>query len=79
MGGKHYAINSLLYLWMIKDKYIQMYNKFIIQLHMYAEVVRILAEGYLPISLIAPFKLKEILDMLKTTIRNTNADNDIVI
>ena len=56
-----------------------MYNEFIIQLHMYAEVVRILANRYLPISLITPLKLKEILDVVKTTIRKTNPDYDIVI
>ena len=28
-GVQHYAINSMLYLRMIKDKYVQMYNEFI--------------------------------------------------
>ena len=46
---QHYAINSLLYLRMIKDKYIQMYNEFIKQLWMYAESIRTLAKWYLPI------------------------------
>ena len=32
---QHFAINSLLYLRTIKDKYVQMYNEFIKQLHMY--------------------------------------------
>ena len=31
-GIQHYAINSLLYLHTIKDKYIEIYNKFILQL-----------------------------------------------
>ena len=30
---QHYAINSMLYLRTIKDKYIEMYKKFISQLH----------------------------------------------
>ena len=47
---QHYAINSMLYLRMIKDKYIEMYNEFISQPHNYAKVIRILAKGYLPIS-----------------------------
>ena len=64
---------------MIKDKYVQMYNKFIKQLHMYTEAVRILAEGYLPISLVTPLKLKEVLDAVKTTIRKTKPDYGIVI
>ena len=46
---------------------------------MYAEVVGILAKGYLPISLITSLKLKEILDAVKTTIRKTKPDYDIVI
>ena len=55
---QHYAVNSLLYLRMIKDKYVQMYNEFIKQLHMYAKTVRFLAKGYLPILLVTPLKLK---------------------
>ena len=43
-GIKHYAINSLLYLRTIKDKYIEIYNKFISQLHIYAKAVRTLAK-----------------------------------
>ena len=46
---------------------------------MYGEVVRILAKGYLPILLITPLKLKEILDAVKTTLRKTNLNYDIVI
>ena len=56
---QHYAINSMLYLCMIKDKYIEIYNEFISQLRINAKTVRILAKGYLPIS---PLKLQEILD-----------------
>ena len=36
-------INSMLYLHMIKDKYIEIYNEFISQLQIYAKAVRILA------------------------------------
>ena len=46
---QHYAINLMLYLRMIKDKYEEMYNKFISHLHKYAKAIRILAKGYLPI------------------------------
>ena len=31
-GIQHYAVNSMLYLQMIKDKYIKIYNEFILQL-----------------------------------------------
>ena len=44
------------------------------QLCRYAKVIRILAIGYLPISLITPLKLQEILDAVKTVIRKTNPD-----
>ena len=47
----------MLHLHMIKDKYIEIYNKFISQLHIYAKAVRILAKGYLSILLIMPLKL----------------------
>ena len=55
-----------------------MYNELIKQLHMYVEAVRVLAKGYLPISLVTPLKLNEILDAMKTT-RKMNPDYDIVI
>ena len=51
----------------VKDKYIDRYKKFISQLHIYAKVVRILAKGYLPILLITPLKLQEILNSVKGT------------
>ena len=38
-GIQHYAINSLLYLRMVRDKYIKMYKEFITLLHMYAKVI----------------------------------------
>ena len=64
---------------MIKDKNIEIYNKFISQLPIYAKAVRILAKGYLPISLVTPLKLQEILDSVKETLIKTNPDYDIVI
>ena len=67
-GVQHYAINSMLYLRTIKDKYIEMHNEFIWQLYKYAKAIRILAKGYLPISLITPLKLKEILASVKETL-----------
>ena len=61
----HYAINMLL--------------KFIMQLCMYAKVIRIFAKGYLPIPLISPSKLQEILKAFKEVIQTTNPDYDIVM
>ena len=56
-GIQHYAVNSMLYLRKIEDKCIEIYNEIISQLHIYTKAVRILAKGYLPISLIMPLKL----------------------
>ena len=69
----------MLYLKTIKDKYIKIYNKFISQLHTYAKAVMILAKDYLPILLITPLKLQEILNSVKETLIKTNPDYDIVI
>ena len=78
-GIQHYAVNSMLYLRTIKDKYIEIYNEFISQLHIYAKTVRILAKDYLLISLITPLKLQEILSSIKEMLIKTNPDYDIVI
>ena len=56
-----------------------MYNEFISQLHNSAKAIRILAKGYLPILLITPLKLKEILASVQETLIKTNPDYDIVI
>ena len=53
--------------------------KFITQLQIYAKAVTILAKGYLPISLITPYKLQEILNLVKETLIKSNPDYDIVI
>ena len=58
-GIQHYAVNLILYLRTIKDKHIEIYNEFISQLCIYAKAVRILAKGYLPISLIIPLNYKK--------------------
>ena len=78
-GVQHYAINSMLYLRTIKDKYIVIYNEYISQLHIYAKVVRILAKVYLPISLITPLKLQEILNSANYTLTQTNPDYNIIM
>ena len=41
--------------------------------------IRILAKGYLPISIGNSLKLREILNDVKTAIQTTNPDNDLVI
>ena len=52
LGLQHYSINSLLFLRTVQDKYIALYRELITQLYIYATSIRILAKGYLPISLI---------------------------
>ena len=72
LGLQHYSINSLLYLRTVQDKYIALYKELITQLHIYATSIKILAKGYLPISLITPSILKAILNDVQTAIRKTN-------
>ena len=63
----------------MKDKYVLLYKKHITQLHIYATAIRILAKRYQPISVIRPLKMKEILIVVKTTVRKTNPDYDLFI
>ena len=79
LGLQHYSINSLLYLRTVQDKYIALHKELITLLCIYATSIRILAKGYLPISLITPSKLEEILSTVKLAIRKTNPDYDLVI
>ena len=79
LGLHHYSINSLLYLGTMQDIYFALYRESIVQLHIYATSIRILAQGYLPISLVNPSKLREILNYVKTAIQKTNPDYDLMI
>ena len=78
-GIQYYSINSLLYLRTVKDKYVLLYKELTTQLHIYTAAIRILAKGYLPISLITPLKLKGILNEVRITVWKTNPDYDLVI
>ena len=78
-GVGHYAINSLLYLTTLREKYVKMYEKFISQLKMYAKVIRVFLKGYLTISLLPPSTLQEILGKVKKDFPITNPDYGIVI
>ena len=79
LGLHHYSINSLLCLRTVQDKYIALYRELIIQLHVYASAISILAKGYLPISLVTPSKLRDILNEVRTAIWTTSPDYDLVI
>ena len=62
----------------MQDKYIALYRELITQPCIYTTSIRILAKGYLPISLITPSKLEFSVDV-KTAIRKTNPDYYLVI
>ena len=76
---QHYTINSLLYITTMKEKYFRMYEKFISQLKLYTNAIRILSKGYFPISLLPPMKLKKILNKVKKAIQISNQDYNIVV
>ena len=76
---QHYSISSLLYLRTVQDKYIALYKELITQLHIYTTSIRSLAKGHLHISLITLSKFREIPNDVKTAIRKTNPDYDLVI
>ena len=72
LGLQHYSTNSLLCLRIIQDKYISMYRELITQLHTYVSVIRILAKGYLPNTLIKLEKFHKIVTEVKKSLHITN-------
>ena len=58
-GMCNYAINSILFLTTVTEKYVQMYEGFIEELKLYSKAIRVLSKGYLPISLLPPSKLQK--------------------
>ena len=77
--ANYYAIHSLLYLRMIQEKYIKMYERFVNQLKEYSQAIRGLSKGYLPISLLSPSKLAKILHEVKQVLSKTNKNYGLVI
>ena len=59
-GVHNYAINLVLFLTTIQEKYVKMYERFIEKLKLYSRAIRVLSKGYLPISLLPPSKLEKI-------------------
>ena len=74
-----YSVDATLFLTTIKEKYVRMYEKFIVELKSYSRAIRILSEGYLPISLITPSKLEAILEQVKIAIAKMNKDYELVL
>ena len=60
-GMHNYAINSVLFLTTVREKYVKVYERFNEELKLYSKVIRILSKKYLPISLLLPSKLEKIL------------------
>ena len=79
LGIQQYAINSLLFLRIIQDKYISLYRELITQLHIYVSAIRILAKGYLPNTLLTPKRLQGILSEVKRSLHITNPDYTLVL
>ena len=76
---QQYAINSLLFLRIIQDKYISLYRELITQFHIYVSAIRILAKGYLPNTLLTPKRLQGILSDVKRSLHITNPDYTLVL
>ena len=70
-GIHHYAINPVLYLTMIREKYVKMYERFLEELKMYSKTIRILSSSYLPISLLPPSKLERLLSEVRIALAKT--------
>ena len=75
----NYAINSVLFLTMVREKYIKMYKRFIEEMKLYSKAIRILSKGYLPIYLLLPSKLEKILKEVRLAIAKSNKDYTLVL
>ena len=78
-GVHNYAINSVLFLTMMREKYIKMYERFIEELKLYSKVIRVLSKGCLPISLLPSSKLKKIQKEVRIAITKSNKDHDLAL
>ena len=78
-GMHNYAINSVLFLTTVREKYVKMYERFIEELKLYSKAIRVLSKGYLPISLLPPSKLEKILREVRIAIAKSNKDYDLVL
>ena len=65
-GIGHYAINSILFLTTVREKYVRKYERFFGTIENYAKGIRILSKGYLPTSLFPPSKLEKILNEVRS-------------
>ena len=78
-GVHNYAINSVLFLSMVREKYVKMYERFTEDLKLYSKAIRVLSKGYLPISLLPASQLEKILKEVRIAIAKSNKDYDLVL
>ena len=78
-GLHNYAINSVLFLTTVREKYVKMYERFIEELKLYSKAIRVLSKGYLPIFLLPPSKLEKVLKEVRIAIAKSNKDFDLVL
>ena len=78
-GVCNYAINLVLFLTTVREKYMKMYERFIEELKLYSKAIRVFSKGYLPISLLPPSNLEKILREVRITISKSNKDYDLVL
>ena len=68
-----------MFLTKVREKNVKMYERFLNQLKQYAQAIRVLSKGYLPISLLPPSKLNIILQKVKQAVQIKKRDYDLVI
>ena len=78
-GAHTFALNSILYLTIMREKYVRMYERFIKELKIFSKAIRILSKGYLPMYLLPPSKLESILKEVRKAITKSNKDYDLVL
>ena len=74
-----YSITTLLFLRILNEKYVIMYERFINELKFYSKAIHILSKHYLPISLIPPSKLETVSQQVKAALAKTNKNYDLVL
>ena len=74
-----YSVDTILFLTTVRERYVKMYERFMVELKSYSKAVKMLPKGYLPISLIPPSKLEAILLQVKTALTKTNKDYDLML
>ena len=74
-----YLIDAVLFLTTVKEKYVRMYEKFINELKSYSKAIRVLSNGYLPITVITPSKLEASLQQVQLAITKSNQDYEIIL